>query len=83
MDTAVATAVGSSIPWLYLCTALLSFVIWIGRTFQLCAKAERRPAEPSFTAAVLPTGLPPFQIGFCTESELSLLYFHSTPSPRL
>lgn len=75
MDTAVGTVEGSSIPWLYSCTALLSFVIWMGRTFQLCARAEGRPAEPSLTVAVLLTGLSPFQVGFCTESELSLLYF--------
>lgn len=74
MDTAVATAEGSSIPWLHSCTALLSFLfILMERTFQLflCARAEWRSAEPTFTVAALLTALPPFQVSFCTETELS------------
>ena len=86
MDAAVATAEGSSIPWLYSCIASLSFLlILMERTFQLflCTRIEWRSAEPSFTVAVLLTALPPFQVSFSTETELSwprtwLLSFYST-----
>lgn len=55
---------------------------WEGHFSSLSARAEWRPAGPSFTVAVLLTSLPPFKAGFCTESELSLLYFYYTPPPR-